>query len=340
MAGLVIAVTASIVVRCIALTALSLGVICCTNAQEAEETFGCEANPTGDPIGGGAGYSDIFEDGDYVVSSADALIEALEAAGPGEVIYVPGEIEIDLSGRPTQTIPAGVTLAGSRGRDGSPGALIFMTTDGLMFTSGGPDVRLTGLRFRGHYGGAERVGESSRFISINHWNNEIDNCEIFDFNVTGIGVGSGALNCRIHHNYIHHCQRGGLGYGVSTSSSDVRIIANIFDYCRHHIASSGSPGAGYEAAWNLVLENATSHHFDMHGGRDRGDATDIAGDWLHIHHNTFRDPRRHIAIRGVPSEGAEIHHNWFATEPGDAVSTGGNTRVYRNAYGPEKTIEE
>jgi hypothetical protein len=309
------------------------------SAQEAE-TFGCEANPTGDPIGGGEGYSQIYDDGDHVVSTAEELVEALSAAQPGEVIYVPHGTEIDLTGRPTLTIPEGVTLAGSRGRDGSPGALIHMDDAGRMFSGGGPAVRLTGLRFRGHYAGNERIGTSSRFISIGHWGNEIDNCEIFNFNVSAIGVGQGALNCQIHHNFIHHSQRGGLGYGVSLSSSDVHIIANIFDYCRHHIASSGRPGAGYEAAWNLVLENATSHHFDMHGGRDRGDATDIAGDWMHIHHNTFRDPRRHIAIRGVPSDGADIHHNWFATEPGKAVATRGNTRVYRNVYGPDKVLEE
>lgn len=307
---------------------------------EEVETFGCEANPTGDPIGGGEGYSRIHDGGDYVVGTADELIEALRLAQPGQVIYVPHGVEIDLTDRPALTIPEGVTLAGSRGRDGSPGALIFMDDAGSMFVAGGQEVRVTGLRFRGHYAGAERIATTSRFLSISHWGNEVDNCEVFNFNIVGIGVGSGALNCRIHHNYIHHCQLGGLGYGVSLSSSDVHIIANIFDYCRHHIASSGRPGSGYEAAWNLVLENATSHHFDMHGGRDRGDATDIAGDWLHIHHNTFRGTRRHVAIRGVPSDGARIHNNWFMAEKGNAVSTGGNTQVYRNVYGPEKTLEE
>ncbi len=320
--------------------AIVLMVLAGAGIADEAETFGCEANPTGDPIGGGEGYSQIYDGGDYVASTAEELTEALAAAQPGEVIYVPHGVEIDLTDSPTLTIPEGVTLAGSRGRDGSPGALLHMDEAGRMFVSGGPEVRLTGLRFRGHYAGAERIGTSSYFISISHWGNEIDNSEVFNFNLAAIGVGSGALNCQIHHNFIHHNQRGGLGYGISLSSGDVHIIANIFDYCRHHIASSGSPGSGYEAAWNLVLENATSHHFDMHGGRDRGDATDIAGDWLHIHHNTFRGTRRHVAIRGVPSDGARIHNNWFMAEPGKAVSTGGNTLVYRNVYGPEKTLEE
>jgi hypothetical protein len=308
--------------------------------QEADETFGCEANPTGNPIGGGEGYSPVYETGDHVVSTAEELAEALGAAQPGEVVYVPHGVEIDLSDAPRLVVPEGVTLAGSRGRDGSPGALLFTDKPKTLLGSGGQNVRVTGLRFRGHYAGAERIATTSQFIGISDWGNEIDNCEIFNFNVVGIGVSAGALNCQIHHNYIHHCQLGGLGYGVSLTSGDVHIIANIFDYCRHHIASSGSPGAGYEAAWNLVLENATSHHFDMHGGRDRGDATDIAGDWMHVHHNTFRGPRAHVVIRGVPSDGASIHHNWFTAEPGKAVASGGNTQVYRNVYGPEKTLEE
>jgi hypothetical protein len=120
----------------------------------------------------------------------------------------------------------------------------------------------------------------------------------------------------------------------------VRIIANKFDFCRHHIASSGSPGSGYEAAWNLVGMNATSHHFDMHGGRDRGDSTDIAGDWILIHHNTFQGTHRHVVIRGVPCQGAEIHHNWFSGPVKDRALTGGNTKVYQNVYGPNQTLEK
>lgn len=310
-------------------------------ANTPEETFGCEANPTGDPIGGGEGYSDIFSTGDFTVNTAAELVAALAKAQPGQVIFVPDGGEIDLTEQATLTIPAGVTLAGTRGLNGSLGARIFTTRkSGRMLSSGGDYVRLTGLRFEGPYAGTEQIADSSYFHSINSYANEVDNCEIYNFNVAGIGVGSGALNTYIHHNSIHHCQRGGLGYGVSASSTGLRIIANKFDYCRHHIASSGSPGSSYEAAWNLVGPHAISHHFDMHGGRDRGDGTDIAGDWISIHHNTFQGTQRHVGIRGVPSVGAEIHHNWFMNPADKSVSTGGNTRVYRNVYGPERTLEE
>ena len=311
-------------------------------AQEPEETFGCGANPTGNPIGGGKGYSDIRTSGDVTVRTAEGLLAALEQAKPGQVLFMPEKVEIDLTGRRNIGIPGGVTLAGTRGLDGSPGARIFTTwrQSHVLFTTLGRQVRLTGLRFEGAYGGTKRVADHSGFISVGYSDFEIDNCEVYNFPVRGIGVSPNAIRVHVHHNSIHHCTRAGLGYGVSTSSSDVRIIANAFDHCRHHIASSGRPGAGYEAAWNLVGPGAIGHHFDMHGGRDRGDATDIAGDWIHVHHNTFQGRQRHVVIRGVPSQGARVHHNWFSGPKAKKVISRGNTKVYRNVHGPDKTLEE
>jgi WD40 repeat protein len=198
-------------------------------------------------------------------------------------------------------------------------------------------TRITGLRVEGPYAGPELIAEFSYGLSIAHHDCEVDNCEVYNWNCVGIGVGGGG-EVRIHHNRIHHCQLSGYGYGVTTGRANCLIIANRFDWCRHDIASSGSPGDCYEAAWNLVGENATAHRFDMHGGRDRGDSTDDAGDWMHVHHNTFQDAKRHaVVIRGVPTQGVDIHHNRFAqATPGEAISSGGNTTVRHNACGPEK----
>lgn len=82
------------------------------------EYHGAESNPTGDPIGGAKGYSDIFSAADatdpaYVVDTKAALLSALSSAGSGDVIFVDGDI--DLSGESDIVIPAGVTLAGDRG---------------------------------------------------------------------------------------------------------------------------------------------------------------------------------------------------------------------------------
>lgn len=324
-----------------ALGALALGVA--GLFPEADEKFGCEDNPTGNPIGGGEGYQPIFTSGDFTVTTAEEMLEALKQAQPGQVIFFPDGVEIDLTGHSNIAIPAGVTLAGTRGLNGSPGARIFtaLRRSHTLMSTGGDEVRLTGLRFEGAFGGTEKVADHSGFLSVGHYGAEVDNCEIYNFNVSGIGVGAGALRVRIHHNHLHHIQRSGYGYPVVTTASDLRVIANRFDHCRHAIASSGAPGSGYEAAWNLVGPNETSFSFDMHGGRDRGDNTDIAGDWMHVHHNTFLGPHAAAGIRGVPSQGAAVHNNWFVqTTPDKAVFTSGNTRVFRNVYGEDKTMQE
>ena len=63
--------------------------------------------------------------------------------------------------------------------------------------------------------------------------------------------------------------------------------------------------------------------------------------WLHVHHNTFLGKVAAVGIRGVPSQGALVHNNWFvATTPDKAVFSRGNTRVFRNAYGEGKTLQE
>ncbi len=307
-----------------------------------EETFGCEANPTGNPIGGGAGYSDIKTAGDFIVKTKEELLDTLKTAQAGQVIFVPDGVEIDLTGQSGIGIPGGVTLAGTRGLNGSLGARIFTTwrQSHTLLRTTGDAIRLTGLRFEGAYGGPELVADHSGFLSVSHYRTEVDNCEICNFNVSGISVGSGAIDVHVHHNYIHHCQRSGYGYGVVVGEGSVHVIANKLDYCRHDVAAGGSPGCNYEAAWNLIMPNCTGHRLDMHGGSDRGDNTDIASDWMLIHHNTFQGPQRAVVIRGVPSQGAEIHHNWFTKPAQETVGTGGNTRIWSNVYGPEKILEE
>jgi len=308
-------------------------------AQGGEEVFGCEANPTGNPIGGGEGYSDIKTTGDFIVKTKEELLQALKDAKPGQVIFIPDGVEIDLAGQQGIGLPAGVTLAGTRGLNGSAGARIFTTwrqSHTLMKTTG-DSVRLTGLRFEGPEGGTEKTADYFAFLSIGHYGAEVDNCEVSRFNLSGISIGSASIDVRVHHNYIHHCQRSGYGYGVVVGEGGVHVIANKFDYCRHHIAAGGQPGCNYEAAWNLVMPNCTSYCFDVHGGGDRGDNTDIGGDWILIHHNTFQGPQRAVGLYGVPSQRGEIHHNWFAQELEKAVLALGNTRVYDNACGPDRT---
>jgi len=312
-------------------------------------------------IGGGDGYANIVTGGDYTVKDLDSLLDALSKATEGQIVFLPGETEIDLTARIyieqlVLEVPAGVTLAGDRGHNGSLGALL--TSDALktpvMIRPMGPNVRVTGLRIRGpnmkryleHHRRSFRPGgdghayyykfPTQNGISTGHGDLEVDNCDISGFGHAGIYLTKGEGH-RIHHNFIHHCQYNGLGYGVSHNTAASLIEYNLFDWNRHSIAGTGRPGCTYAARNNVELGTSLSHCFDMHGGRDRKDGTDIAGTSIEIHNNTFRAPQTPVVIRGVPQEKCDVHHNWFPKHdvPERAVRASAGTNVFDNTYGPQ-----
>ena len=81
------------------------------------QAFGQHLNPTGEPIGGGPGYTAVlsYRDARFVVRTRKQLIRALERADSLDVIYIHDAAVLDLTGLEL-TIPAGVTLASGRGR--------------------------------------------------------------------------------------------------------------------------------------------------------------------------------------------------------------------------------
>jgi hypothetical protein len=164
----------------------------------------------------------------------------------------------------------------------------------------------------------------------------VDNCEISGFGHSGVLVADGEGH-RVHHNYIHHCQYNGLGYGVCNDTASSLVEYNLFDHNRHSIAGTGRPGCSYVARGNVELGVSLSHCFDMHGGRDRKDGTDVAGTSIEICNNTFRAPETPVVIRGVPQKACEVRHNWFPRHPAPAkaVRAAERTKVSDNAYGPE-----
>ncbi|MDD5597182.1 MAG: PKD domain-containing protein [Victivallaceae bacterium] len=331
--------------------------------EDIEERYtppdcGAEANYTGDPFGGGPGYSDIItlQQADYVVTNKAELLDALEVAGSGDIVYVPDDAEIDLTGESNINIPAGVTLAGDRGCNNSKGGLIYTTqhdTIVWLLVAGGNAVRITGLRLRGpdleigdHY---ESQYSLSRGVLSSYPFFEVDNCELWGWSCAAVQLLDGCTDAYIHHNYIHHNRRAGWGGGVcvpgsSSYPADAVIEANIFDYNRHHIAANGREGSSYEARYNIVLEHSNSHSFDRHGWEVE-ESNWTGGDWTIIHHNTVRNSYRWaVKIRGVPIEEAEIYHNWFY-HPDRAraiylVYGDENVSIYNNCYGtvpPENT---
>ena len=334
-----------VIVGCLVCVFASVHVESLRGAPTSDYSFGCEGNPTGNPIGGGVGYSYILSaaDADYVVSTKPELLSALSSAVCDDIIFVTGSACIDLTGEHHINIPGGVILASDRGYNGSAGALLYTDQYDTMplFQCAGPNVRVTGLRLEGpdpEIGEGAYVLPNSRGISTAYSGLEVDNCEIWAWSHAGIILLNGGTDAYIHHNYIHHCQRTGLGYGISHSYgvADSLIVANIFDYCRHGIAATGTTGNSYEACYNYIGENANGHSFDMHGGKDRNDGTDIAGDTILIHHNTFRYPKA-VVIRGIPNDGAWIYNNKFCVGLGIAVvqrNAYGNMHVWMNLYTP------
>jgi hypothetical protein len=335
------------------------------------EIYGAKPDDRG-PIGGGPGYVNAVRGGDFLVRTVEELAAALKQAQAGQTVFVPGDVKLDCTDLIFVEdfhieIPAGVTLAGDRGYNGSPGALIYsdnFATRPLVRVMG-VDARISGLRLRGpdperrlehhkrsfnpargddkqqhdyYYRLPMSVGIQTESDKL-----EVDNCELSGWSVSAVSLAAGT-NHHIHHSFIHHNQLNGLGYGISHGSGATissLIECNLFDFNRHSIAGTGAPGNSYEARNNVELGVSLSHNFDMHGGRDRKDGTDIAGDRILIHHNTFLGAEvRAVVIRGVPREGVSIDHNWFAHERPDEKVIGpwpltkeSRIVLQNNAYG-------
>jgi hypothetical protein len=286
--------------------------------------YGAGANNTGNPIGGGAGYTEIIDpsEADFYVSTKSELLSALSKATSGQIIYLADSAQIDLTGYKNIVVPAGITLASGRGRDGSLGGLIYTSerksgSGGVYnkFFKTGSNVRITGIRLRGP---DSEIGSStyqyqlySGIVSSQTGVIEVDNCEIYNWSEAGVYVYL-TPDGYVHHNYIHHCRRTGLGYGVAVAGGTALIEANLFDYNRHSIMGTrGYPVSNYEARYNYVVGHANGTSFDMHGGNDVSKSSVPAGGTITIHHNTFEETGlTPVNIRGVPANGATVYANW------------------------------
>jgi hypothetical protein len=313
--------------------------------------YGAKADENG-PIGGGKGYSKVITSGDYTVDSLESLIDALAKAKSGQVVFIPGDKIIDMTtfiyiDKIILKIAEGVTLASDRGYNGSEGALI--TSDSLdtpgMILINGANVRISGIRLQGpnpkryldhHKRAFGPVGPghpyyykfpTSNGINCKFPDLEVDNCIITAFSRAGISLQAGTGH-HIHHNLIHRCQYNGLGYGVSHDKASSTIEFNQFNENKHSLAGTGSPGCGYIARNNVELGISLEHNFDMHGGRDRKDNTNIAGTTMEIHNNTFLGPLRAVVIRGVPQDKCDVHHNWMPTHKNATSAVRAEEKTY------------
>lgn len=290
-------------------------------------------------------FSKAITSGDIIVKTKSELLDALNRVQRGQTIFIPGSAVIDLTGENKIRVPHGVTIASDRGHNRSQGALLYTDLHGVspLIRINGNGVKVTGLRLSGpdtavyynitddtqsltpidlkklkkekdDYQVKKDALPRSTGIAIEGGSAEIYNCELYGWTNAAIQVSPSAKNTVIHHNYIHHNQHFGLGYGVLLYKSTATITANLFDYNNHSVTGSGHIGTGFEVVNNIFKENhVRAWPIDMHGGVDRKDGTDIAGDSFLIRNNDFylHYGRPAINIRGVPQEESEIYNNKF-----------------------------
>jgi hypothetical protein len=314
--------------------------------------IGAYSNPTGNPLGGGAGYSDIILSNNASITSfvenASQLGTACNVTTAGHIIYINSTAQINLTGMydVCTGIREGVTLASDRGNAGSAGGLIFVnrmssypTTANYVFTVRNNSVRITGLRWQGDYGGqasTSGVGSVAGIHLRNYKGFVVDNNEIYNWSLAGVALdvwsttlsneglttaelGSSIAN--VHHNYIHHCQSDGFGYGVAVLGYGSALIkGNVFDWTRHMISGGGVPVQSYEASYNVHLGNTNGAWIDVHGYNDT--AGNHAGTTYIIHHNTIKmvtlvgSPittynENAVQMRGTPDNRTYVYNNYF-----------------------------
>jgi len=288
-----------------------------STTDSTESTTDDTTTTSGPAIGGGSEYDGLVQPSaaNDTVSTESELLNALGSASSGDVVYVDGSAEINL-GSTDITVPSGVTLASDRGVDGAAGGHIYTTSVvwPLVYVSG--SARVTGLRVSGpSYSYREYDSdEVDMGLRVTGSDVEIDNNEIYGFTHASVRP---AGDTHVHHNHIHHNPMDGLGYGVSTSTGHPIIEYNRFNYNRHSIASGG--GNGYTARYNHFGPDAVDHVMDMHRP---------GGETIEIHHNTVEavthvqdnGQTECVAIRGTPSDVADIHGNWFYN-PNEPKST-------------------
>jgi len=300
--------------------------------------YGAYVSDGMDPIGGGVGYSEIFTTGDYVVDTLDELVTAITNAKSGEIIFVEGHANIDVTSVKSLTLGKGVTLASNRGyldENGnySTGAILWsIASQSSPIVIANEGSRVSGIVINGrnpyqHLEHHERCFSEAKYdIKTSYYslpmksgiragnNVRVDNCEIFGFGHAGIIIQNeknDVTGVRIDHCYIHHNQTNGLGYGICHNHGAESVIEYcLFNYNRHSIAATGAPVTGYIARYNIEMGEALSHCFDIHGGSSRGDGTNIAGTYCEMYNNTFLNSKTYpYWLRGVPEDYQVFHHN-------------------------------
>ena len=285
------------------------------NDQSLPSGFGAEVNPTGQPIGGGAGYTAGPKRGDATrqVRTLDELKKTLADAKAGEVVWIESGSTIDFTGTRIE-VPEKVTLAGDRGQNGSDGALLTARHSGDMnFILLSPGARLTGVRVRGSnplMKDLDSLKSDPAGYAISCANAEVDNCEISQFQRGGVALYRDSDRSHIHHNFIHDVASYPVFLGNGTGDGHI-IEANRIEWAWHAVTSNASRGSGYTARYNVFMRVTRPKLFDQAG-------SDPPNWCLDTHANTGAptNPPRPATRKLI------AHHNTFLAHPEVKVGDG------------------
>lgn len=283
---------------------------------------------------------ELHSKADFIIFTKNDFVKAIENSKEGDILYLKKEVEIDLTGYKGISLKKGIKLIGDREEGKCLGALLYTNDSGVfpLFEVKGEDVLIAGVRIKGEDGdifcskdeflnkSEEEIKKKyleyyyknmnctpvSCGISTRQKNTVIFNCELYQWTHTSIYVQKGAINTKVLNCDIHHNQRFGLGYGVTVDSGSAVIWYNKFQYNRHSIASTGRLGSSYDIRYNTFLEEGNnSWAIDMHGGVDRKDGTNIAGEYGLIEYNTFylNYKGQAVVFRGKPMKESSVRFN-------------------------------
>lgn len=297
------------------------------------------------------------------------LIAAINNASWGTVIEVDSPTPLYVFD--PLTIKAGVTLRGNRQKL-QPGAEIYWPQaweetdqkENLLFHVQGAHARISGLKLHGPSASTIREQPSAKGILAYQQNPTlIDHNELYNWPGAAVIV-FGSLtdqnnaacnpnyphserNVKVIRNYIHHNQREGTGYGVSSNNgANPLILGNTFLLNRHAIHCDGDAVSGYLATGNIVLSAASTYgwgpfvhyeqDFDVHGTNydDGHYMGGIGGAYTEISYNTFLgnnsnetgiggigSHRINFFLRGEPCNQANFHHNVARHSQGNAIKS-------------------
>ncbi len=293
-----------------------------------------------DHVGGGDGYDPkeylqpgwptgprvTAGDADHVIRSASEFKSTVMGASDGDVVWIPGDVTLDVTGIENVVVGNQITIASDRGVDGSSGALLKTTKSPDPFLNlRAQDVRVTGIQFLGPITTNESYSwqKEGNAVNVTQDNTEVDNCIFRGWGYAGIQVGrEGAVDPHIHHNQFVDNPMSELGYGVTIWHGKSLIVENYFDDNRHAVASTGTKDAAYIARNNFCGPHTVSHTFDMHrgnetdtsGGSQAGESFEIIGNVILATQELNGHRESGIYIRGNPLEKSIIAQNQFAHE--------------------------